>query len=156
MRKIYTKGQSALEYLLVVGFAVAMVSIGLTAYLMKASEKAREGDMQKVETMAREILATAKEVYYAGGYSRKTLRYTMPNSLQMISVNGLELVFTVSTSGGDSELLYLSDVPLEGFFPIDAASTQQIVHIIVETTPPAAVATMPGAVRICTEEFGCS
>lgn len=152
------KGQSALEYLLVVGFAVAMVSIGLTAYLMKASEKAREGDMQKIETMAREILATAKDVYYAGSYSRKNLRYIMPNSLQMISVNGLELVFTVSTSAGESELLYISDVPLEGFnLPTNAALTQQIVHIIVETSPNAVVvATMPGAVRICTEEFGCS
>lgn len=142
------KGQSALEYLLIVGFAVAMVAIGLTAYLMKASEKAREGDTQKIEVMAQEILSTAKDVYYAGGYSKKTLRYTMPNSLQMIEATGFELVFTLSTPSGNSELLYLSDVPLQSFLPTDPSLTQQIVHIIIET--------VPNAVRICTEEFGCS
>lgn len=141
--------QAALEYMLVVAFATGMVALGLTAFLMKSSETAKENDMQRIDVMGKEMLTAAKNVYYAGGASKETLRYTMPSSLVSISVTLHQLVFTVATTTGTSDLVYVSDVPLQGTFPSSASETQQLAHFIIEKSS--------NSVLICSEEYpsGC-
>lgn len=144
------RGQIALEYLLVVAFAVGMIALGMAAFFRQSSEVAQESDIQKVELIAHEMLREAKQVYYAGGYSQTTLRYSIPNSVVVIAVpTSNELVFTVQTSEGMSDLTFFSDIPIEGSFPTDAAGTQEIASIVVQKNTSGMTA------YFCSPNFGC-
>ena len=147
------KGQIGLEYLLITAFAAAMIGLAMTAFFTQSSKVAKDADFQKIDVMGTEMIEAAKQVFYAGGYSKQTLKYAMPNSVLLISVpNEHEIMFTVNTDAGSSELVYFSDVPIEGStsFPLTVEDTQLINRITVQTGTGA---TGTRVVSFCTEEF---
>lgn len=134
------KAQAAMEYLLVVAFAVGMIGLGLTAFFHQSSEVAKDMDIQRVNELAINILEQAKNIHYAGGYSKKIISQRVPNSVDKIEVideGGIyKLVFTVQTKSGVSEIVYDSDVPIEGTFPTTPEETQEIARFIIEKDTP--------------------
>ncbi len=144
----FSKAQFSLEYLFVIGFAMAIVLITAYAFFIQSRESTEDQQLATIDFIAHDMLSNAKNVYYAGALSKKTLRYTMPQILNNISVTGDNaIVFSVTKEGVTSELPYYSDVPIEGYFPHDPGYTQQITHILVYNNDT--------YVMLCTEEFGC-
>lgn len=145
-----TKAQFSVEYLFVVGLALSVVLITAVVFFLQAGETTDEEQNTKVEIIANDLLSLAKSVYYADSYSKKTARYTIPTSVQIIRVTedpDNALIFDVVTATGTTELTYYSDVPIQGIFPDTAEETQQITHFIVLNQET--------YVLFCTEEFGC-
>lgn len=146
--KFFLKGQFSMEYLFVIAFAMSIVLISAYAFFIQSRESTEEQQLATIEIIARDVLSNAENVYYAGPLSKKTLRYTMPQILNNISVTGDNaLVFSISSDGAIRELAYYADVPIQGYFPHDPSYTQQIAHILVYNNDT--------YVMLCTEEFGC-
>ena len=146
--RFFSKAQFSVEYLFVIAFAMGVVLITAYAFFIQSRESTTDQQLATIDFIAHDMLSNAKNVYYAGALSKKTLRYTMPQILTNISVTADNaIVFTVTKEGVTSELLYFSDVPIEGYFPHDAGYTQQITHILVYNNDT--------YVMLCTEEFGC-
>jgi uncharacterized protein (UPF0333 family) len=142
------KAQFSLEYMFIVAFAMGAVLITATVFFMQSRESGEEQQLANIEIIANDVLSTAKSVYYAGGISKKTVRHTMPTIVNNISVSDDNaLVFSITSEGITSELVYYSDVPIEGVFPHDKGYTEQITHILVYNRDT--------YVLLCTEEFGC-
>ncbi|MEK6867831.1 MAG: hypothetical protein AABX98_03335 [Nanoarchaeota archaeon] len=142
------KAQFSLEYMFIVAFAMSAVLITATVFFMQSRESGEQQQLTNIEIIANDILSTAKSVYYAGGISKKTVRYTMPTIVNNISVSDDNaLVFSITSEGITSDLVYYSDVPIEGVFPHDKGYTEQITHILIYNRDD--------YVLICTEEFGC-
>lgn len=147
-RAIFSKAQFSLEYLFVIGFAMAIVLITAYAFFIQSRESTEDQQLATIDFVAHDMLSNAKNVYYAGALSKKTLRYTMPQILNNISVTADNaIVFSITKEGVTSELPYYSDVPIAGYFPHDPGYTQQITHILVYNNDT--------YVMLCTEEFGC-
>ena len=145
---VFVKAQFSVEYLFVIAFAMSVVLITAYVFFMQSRETNEEQQFATVEIIARDVLSNAKNVYYAGPLSKKTLRYTMPEIVENISVSGDNaLIFTVTKEGATSELTYYSDVPIKGYFPSSQSYTQQITHILVYNNETYSM--------ICSEEFGC-
>ncbi len=142
------KAQFSLEYMFIVAFAMAAVLITATVFFMQSRESGEQQQLANVEIIANDILSTAKNVYYAGGISKKTVRHTMPTIVNNLSVSDDNaLVFSITSEGVTSDLVYYSDVPIEGVFPHDKGYTEQITHILIYNRDD--------YVLLCTEEFGC-
>ena len=142
------KAQFSLEYMFIVAFAMAAVLITATVFFMQSRESGEQQQLANVEIIANDVLSTAKSVYYAGGISKKTVRHTMPTIVNNLSVtDDNALVFSITSEGITSDLVYYSDVPIEGVFPHEKGYTEQITHILIYNRDD--------YVLICTEEFGC-
>ena len=143
------KSQMSVEYLFVIAFAMGIVLVTAYAFFVQTRETSTDQQLGTIEVIARDVLSNAKNVYYAGPLSKKTVRYTMPTIVNNVSVSGDNaLVFSVTTEGASYELTYYSDVPIAGNFPASQGYTQQITHILVMNNGT--------TVLLCTEEFGCS
>lgn len=143
------KAQFSLEYMFVIAFAMAAVLITVYAFFIQSQETSGEQQLASIDIIARDLLSNAKNVYYSGDLSKKTLRYTMPAIVNNITVYEEEdsLVFSVTSQGATYDLAYYSDIPIEGYLPESKEYTQQIAHFIVYNRDD--------YVLICTEEFGC-
>ncbi len=141
------KAQLSVEYLFVIALAMSMVLITAYVFFVQTSESSEQQQLATVEIMGRDIISVAKSVYYSGGISKKTVQYTMPSIVNNIYVADNALVFNVTSQGSTYDLVYFSDVPLEGNFPETQYYTQQIAHILVMH--------QEDSVLLCSEEFGC-
>ncbi len=141
------KAQFSLEYMFVIAFAMTAVLITVYVFFIQSQETSEEQQLATVDIIARDLLSNAKNVYYSGDLSKKTLRYTMPAIVNNIIVYEEEdsLVFNVTSQGATYDLTYYSDVPIEGYFPESKQYTEQIAHFIVYNRDD--------HVSICTEEF---
>ena len=141
------KAQMSVEYLFVIALAMGLVLITAYVYFIQSSEISQEQQLTNIEVMAQDILSTAKNVYYAGGISKKTTDYKMPSIVNNVYVMENALVFNVTTDGSAYDLVYYSDVPITGIFPETKYYTEQIAHILIVNNED--------SVLLCTEEFGC-
>jgi hypothetical protein len=141
------KAQMSIEYLFVIALAMGMVLVTAYVYFVQSSEISEQQQITNVEVMAQDILSVAKNVYHAGGISKKTANYKMPPIVNNVYVVENALVFNVTTDGSTYELVYYSDVPIIGDFPETKYYTEQIAHILIINNED--------YVLLCTEEFGC-
>jgi len=144
---ISMRAQMSVEYLFVVALAMGMILVTAYVFFMQTSDVSEEQQLSTIEIMGNDLLSVARNVYYSGDLSKKTVQYTMPSIVNNIYVADNALVFNVTTSGATYDIVYYSDVPLQGDFPETAVETQQIVHILVIKNQ--------SSVLLCTEEFGC-
>lgn len=147
--RFFSKAQFSLEYLFVIAFAMSAVLITTYVFFIQTQETSEEQQLATVEIIARDLLSNAKNVYYSGDLSKKTLRYTMPAIVNNITVFEEEdsLVFSVTSEGATYDLTYYADVPIQGNFSETKVYTDQIAHFIVYNKE--------SYVLLCTEEFGC-
>lgn len=143
------KAQFSLEYMFVIAFAMTAVLITVYVFFIQSQQTSEEQQLADIDIIARDMLSNAKNVYYSGDLSKKTLRYTMPAIVNNITIYEDEdsLVFSVTSEGVTYDLSYYSDVPIEGYLPTSKEYTQQISHFLVYNRED--------YVLICTEEFGC-
>lgn len=109
------KGQSSLEYLLVV--ALTFMIIIPTTYLFynyskQSSQEIRDAQVTK---LGRSIVDTAESIFYSGKGSKTTLELNVPENINnAVLIDGRELVFNITTDFGTSEIVFFSSVNLTG------------------------------------------
>lgn len=141
------RGQFSVEYMMTIAIGLGILMLFLGVYFYQAKQTQEEADLAMVERMGNEIIQAAETIYYAGDFSQKTLRYDIPDILQNISVQDREVVLKIRAKGADSDLVYYSNVPIEGIFNIsDVYYARDISHIYVIK--------QEGSVLICTN-LGC-
>jgi hypothetical protein len=112
------KSQISFEYILifVIILLISVPSIFLfRTYIYESSDKII---IEKVDKVANELITTATEIYYRGAPSRIVIELEMPKQIKNISIvevgNAKEffLVFNITTTEGELELFYESDIPI--------------------------------------------
>ncbi len=141
------KAQMSVEYLFVVALAMGMVLVTAYVFFMQTSEVSEEQQLSTIDIMGNDLLSVSKNVYYSGEVSKKTVQYLMPSIVNNIYIADNALVFNVTTSDSTYDIVYYSDVPIQGIFPETKTYSEQIAHFLVYKRTD--------YVLICTEEFGC-
>ncbi len=108
------KAQSASEYLIVIGFIVAVI-IPIILYLYSSSlESSRELSSVQVNDILSLIIEKAESAYYLGAPTKHTIEANFPSGIESININTHEIVFNMRKSGGISEIHKSTKVPLQG------------------------------------------
>ncbi len=139
------RGQFSVEYLVITGFVIGMVIIGVSAYYIQSRETKQEVEISELQYVGDQIIGNVESVYYAGGFAKKTLKIRVPDIVTNISVpNEMELVFKI----GESDMVFFSDVPIAGVnLPQTAGDISGMGDLIIVKNG--------SNVIICTSIYGC-
>lgn len=99
------KAQVSLEFLMVMGFAFLMIIPLTIIFYQQSATIDQEITAGQVDKVASEIRDAADEVFYLGAPSKKTVTVYLSEGVQSISISGSRIVFTVSSPGGDYEVV---------------------------------------------------
>lgn len=122
------RGQSAVEYLIIIGFvSIAVTSILVLAYFYAnvSNDKIKTNQM---EAFATKIITRAESVFYSGEPAQLTFSIYIPKGVSSISLQGRELIVTAHISSGDVTRVFLSRVNLEGTISPNEGAKNLIVR----------------------------
>lgn len=107
------KSQVAVEYLVVLGIALALLIPTVYFFYNTTSTASQSMDAQQIGRIGYEIIANAESVYAMGEPSWVTMDIRLPDSfITGIIVDEKELVLTFRRSGRRSDITILSTVPI--------------------------------------------
>ena len=109
------KGQSSVEYLVIVALTFAViVPVAYLFYHYSIDSTYEIKDSQVVE-MGRDIVDSSQAIYYSGRGSKTVLELTVPDNIYNVSIiDGRELIFTMHTPVGFTEVVFFSKVNISG------------------------------------------
>jgi len=112
MEKYYLdKGQSSLEYLLIVALTFAIIIPTTYLFYNYSRESTQEITDAQITKLGRGIVDTAESIFYSGQGSKTVLELSVPDNVVGASIiDGRELVFNISTSMGASEIVFFSNI----------------------------------------------
>lgn len=119
------KAQSAIEYLIIVGFALSAVAVLTLVYYEHDSSSKAQIISSQIDRIGKKIVDSAESVYYLGTPTRTTLKMYMPTNIQEVKVSTKEINFKVRTKEGVSDMEYPSSVNLTG----NISSTQGVKYV---------------------------
>lgn len=107
------KAQYSFEYIMVVGLVFITLMPISYFYLSYNRETSIESAQAQVDVIGKAITQEAQDVFYSGGYTKRTLNYRVPNRVVDIeSFEGNRIVFTLNI-GREQTATYISSVPIE-------------------------------------------
>jgi hypothetical protein len=121
------KAQTAIEYLIIVGFAVSVLAILTVVYYEHESSSRIQIVNSQVDRLAKKLVDSAEEVYYLGVPTRSTIKAYVPTNIEQIVINSHEINFRIRSKEGVSDTEYVSAVNITG----SISSTQGIKYIRV-------------------------
>ncbi|MBI2558930.1 hypothetical protein HYW20_06425 [Candidatus Woesearchaeota archaeon] len=105
------KGQSSLEYVMIVALTFLIVVPTTYLFYSYSKESSQEISDAQVTKLGRGIIDASESIFYSGQGSKTVLELNVPDRVQGAKIiDGRELVFTVSSSVGDTELVFFSSV----------------------------------------------
>jgi uncharacterized protein (UPF0333 family) len=117
LHKMQKRGQLSIEYLMIIGFSLFIITILMLVYSQQTTQQGSEIAFTQVNKVGKKIVDTAQEIFYRGADSRKTIQIYMPANVKNSTVFSNAIVFAVETNQGISELDYPSSVQLQGDLP---------------------------------------
>jgi hypothetical protein len=124
-------GQSSIEYLIIVGFALAVLSVLVVVYYEYQASSKQEITSSQIDRLGKKIVDSAEEVYFMGSPTRSTIKAYLPSGVDAITVYPRSLVFQVRSRNGISDLEYPSSVNITG----SISATQGIKYIRIIAQP---------------------
>jgi hypothetical protein len=124
---MFDRGQSAIEYLIIVGFALTVIAVLTIVYYEHDSSSRNRIAVSQVDRIAKKIVDSAETVYYLGSPTRTTLKVYLPSSIERIVISNREVNFQVRSKDGLSDIESLSAVNLTG----NISTTEGIKYIKV-------------------------
>ena len=107
------KGQASLEYLLVIGLTLAIIVPATFLFFNYSKESTEEITDAIITKVGRNIIDSAENIYYSGVGSKTVLELTIPEKVKSaIIIDGRELVFNITSSFGETEMVFFSSVNL--------------------------------------------
>src|SRR3989344_4491163 len=112
-KSLQVKGQSSLEYLLIVGITFAIIIPTTYLFYNYSKESSQEITDAQVIQFGRTLVDTAESIFYSGQGSKTVLDMNVPEKItSAIIIDGRELVLNMSTPFGVSEIVFFSSVNL--------------------------------------------
>ncbi|MFH0978931.1 MAG: hypothetical protein V1837_06560 [Candidatus Woesearchaeota archaeon] len=108
------RAQTAIEYLIIVGFALSVIAVLTIVYYEHDASSKNEIISSQVSSIERKIVDSAESVYYLGAPTRTTLKIYMPSNIEKVIISSREVNFQVHTKEGISDLEVMSAVNLTG------------------------------------------
>lgn len=120
------KGQSSTEYLITMGFVIALfIPVSLYAYNALSDYKATL-QSQQVTTALTTITEHARSVYNIGAPSFSTINVYFPENIQQIFIQNSTITARVRTVQGLDDITVFGSVPLTGSLSL-AQGTRKIL-----------------------------
>lgn len=111
------KAQFAMEYLMVVGFSLAILVPAIAILYNEYTNSQTQVDVEHLSTVAREIIFQAEKIYYQGAPSQTQVEVFFPESIDMV-----KLGYEESSPGvGESHLsfaIHSTDVTIDASTPL--------------------------------------
>ncbi|MEM7826462.1 MAG: hypothetical protein QW451_02430 [Candidatus Aenigmatarchaeota archaeon] len=124
------KAQIALEYLIIISFAL-MVLVPYTLYLQNVSrDVSEENDLAIASSMVQKIGQMADWVHSQGSPARASILIQIPRNVEEISFEGKQMTWKVRTRAGISEIYYISSANLTGSLPTTPGYYEVLVQAI--------------------------
>jgi hypothetical protein len=125
-----SRGQVAIEYMIVVSFAL-MVIIPYALYLQDVSTSfARDNDLSMASNDVQRIGQTADWVYSQGPPSKMQLTLSIPSGVEDITFVNKTMTWRMRVGSGYSDIYYNSVAPLNGSLP----TVEGYYNILVSST----------------------
>ena|SRR3989344_9348667 len=114
-RSHQAKGQSSLEYLLVVALTFAIIVPTTYLFYNYSRESSQEISDAQITRIGRSIVDAAETIYYSGKGSKTVLEINIPGNVEsVVIIDKRELVFNISTGFGTSEIVFFSAANITG------------------------------------------
>lgn len=105
------KGQSSLEYLLIVALTFAIIVPTTYLFYNYSKESSQEITDAQITNVGKGIVDAAESIFYSGQGSKATLELNIPSNIDSaLIIDGRELVFNITTNFGVSEVVFFSSV----------------------------------------------
>jgi hypothetical protein len=121
------RAQTAIEYLIIVGFAFAAIAVLFIVYYEHDASTKAQVMISQVDRIAKKIVDSAETVYFMGAPTRSRIKVFMPSNVEEIAITDNEINFRVRSKGGISDLDYSTTINLTG----NLSSSQGIKYISV-------------------------
>lgn len=107
------KGQSSLEYLLVVALTFVIIIPATYLFFAYSRDSSAEISDSQIIKLGRVLVDRAEIIFYSGQGSKTVLELNVPENIEGVSIiDGREIVFNISTNFGFSEVVFFSSVNL--------------------------------------------
>lgn len=119
------RGQVAMEYLIIVGLTVAMTLPLMVIFITQSTYLEADVAQAQLEKASYLLSSTAKQIYYAGPPSQKTIEVTFPAGITGVTLANESIQFSVWTT--ENPYTYYQDV---GFALNGSISAHEGLHVI--------------------------
>jgi uncharacterized protein (UPF0333 family) len=108
------KAQVSMEYMILVGFLVVITIPLILVYNTQYRGTSQQIISNQADQIGQKIADTAESIYYLGQPSKTTLKIYMPQQINQTLIMNNSIVFYILWKGGTSEVVKVSDVPVQG------------------------------------------
>src|SRR3989338_595195 len=110
MAKYYpAKGQSSLEYLMIVALTFAIIVPTTYLFYNYSKESGEEIIDAQITKIGKSVVDAAESIFYSGQGSKTVLELNIPDNIDSaLIIDGKELVFNMTTNVGVSEIVFFS------------------------------------------------
>ena len=107
------KGQSSLEYLLIVALTFAIIVPTIYLFYNYSKESSQEIADSQIIQFGKTLVDASESIFYSGQGSKTVLDMNVPEKIVgAVIIDGKELVLNMSTPFGISEIVFFSSVNL--------------------------------------------
>jgi hypothetical protein len=128
---VLRQGQVAIEYVIIMGFALFLVAPLLIVYYDQANRLNEQTTAATVERATKQIVEAADTVYYLGEPSMRTITVDLPENVDSVTVQGRSVTLAVKSSHGTYEQTSWSAANLTGTF----SNTEGIHVLVIQALP---------------------
>lgn len=107
-------GQSAMEYLLIIGFSTMLLLPLIIIAFSESSNFADEVAAAQIRKAADRVGDAADAVYYTGPPAKRTLRLQFPERIQDVTIAATSITFRLQGQGGPYEYVAWTAANLTG------------------------------------------
>lgn len=108
------RGQAAIEYLIIAGFALAIIGVLTLLYFTQSEENKLMITTTQVDRITKKIADTAEEIYFLGKPTATTIKVYVPSNVEAIQIANHEVLFQVRSASGLIDIEQPTDVNVTG------------------------------------------
>jgi uncharacterized protein (UPF0333 family) len=110
------KAQISVEYLLIIGMAMAILIPGTIMFYNYSKDSNDQLVSNQINRIGKNIIHNSEDMYVIGKDSWTTIDVNMPESATGAYIIENELIIMYSTRRGITESVFFSDVPIVGLY----------------------------------------
>ena len=119
------RAQAALEYMILIGFLLAVLVPMIVLFYSKSSETSAQVRSEQAKALGQKIADSAESVYYLGQPSKFQFRANVPDGISSVNFTDKEIAFRIQLVPGTTDVVIPSTVNLSG-----SIKTSVGVHLI--------------------------
>ncbi len=112
MGKMQKRGQTGVEYMIIISFVIFAVGVIMGLSLIYSSSIRDQIKMDQLNDFSTKLISASESVFYSGEPSRATLSAYLPEGVNAITLSNKELIANISLSSGENIRVFPSRVSL--------------------------------------------